>query len=40
MVVLQAAESFELFTGRRPDRERMLTHFEALTDPVDAYSTR
>jgi shikimate dehydrogenase len=40
MVVLQAADSFELFTGRKPDRERMLAHFEALTGPVDAYSTR
>src|SRR4051812_22768830 len=31
MVVFQAAGSFELFTGRRPDRERMLRHFAALT---------
>ena len=30
MVVLQAAGSFELFTGREPDRERMLRHFAAL----------
>lgn len=30
MVVMQAAGSFELFTGRRPDRERMLRHFAAL----------
>jgi shikimate dehydrogenase len=31
MVVLQAAASFELFTGVRPDRERMLRHFAELT---------
>ena len=31
MVVFQAAASFELFTGRRPDRERMLRHFAELT---------
>ncbi len=30
MVVFQAAASFELFTGVRPDRERMLRHFAAL----------
>src|SRR4051794_29687831 len=31
MVVFQAAESFALFTGIRPDRERMLRHFAELT---------
>ena len=31
MVVFQAAASFELFTGVRPDRERMLRHFAELT---------
>ena len=31
MVVLQAAGSFELFTGVAPDRERMLAHFAELT---------
>jgi shikimate dehydrogenase len=31
MVVFQAADSFELFTGVRPDRERMLRHFAELT---------
>jgi quinate/shikimate dehydrogenase (NAD+) len=31
MVVFQAAGSFELFTGVRPDRERMLRHFAELT---------
>jgi len=31
MVVLQAAASLELFTGVRPDRERMLRHFAELT---------
>ena len=30
MVVLQAAESFRLFTGVDPDPERMLRHFDAL----------
>jgi quinate/shikimate dehydrogenase (NAD+) len=30
MVVLQAAGSFELFTGLQPDRERMLRHFATL----------
>src|SRR4051794_33033397 len=30
MVVLQAAGSFALFTGRRPDPERMLRHFATL----------
>ncbi|MFL5844701.1 MAG: shikimate dehydrogenase [Solirubrobacteraceae bacterium] len=40
MVVNQAAESFCLFTGRTPDRERMLRHLAALTgDPV-AVQTR
>src|SRR4051812_11384283 len=31
MVVFQAAASLELFTGVRPDRERMLRHFAELT---------
>jgi len=30
MVVLQAAGSFERFTGAKPDRERMLRHFQTL----------
>ena len=30
MVALQAAGSMELFTGARPDRDRMLRHVEAL----------
>ena len=30
MVALQAAGSLELFTGRRPDRERMLQHVDEL----------
>ena len=30
MVVFQAADSLELFTGRRPDRDRMLAHFAEL----------
>ena len=35
MAVFQAAGSFELFTGVRPDRERMLRHFaELLEQPV------
>ncbi|MBV9473602.1 MAG: shikimate dehydrogenase [Solirubrobacterales bacterium] len=40
MVVFQAAESFELFTRREPDRDRMLRHFatlvEAAVDPSRA----
>jgi shikimate dehydrogenase len=37
MAVFQAAESFELFTGVEPDRERMLRHFAELADqPVRA----
>ena len=30
MVALQAAGSIELFTGARPNRERMLRHVDAL----------
>jgi shikimate dehydrogenase len=30
MVVFQAADALELFTGRRPDRARMLAHFQEL----------
>jgi shikimate 5-dehydrogenase len=33
MVVLQAAGSFERFTGTTPDRERMLRHFATLGTP-------
>jgi quinate/shikimate dehydrogenase (NAD+) len=37
MAVFQAADSFALFTGREPDRERMLRHFAQLVDePVSA----
>jgi shikimate dehydrogenase len=32
MAVFQAALSFELFTGRRPDRGRMLRHFATLAE--------
>jgi shikimate dehydrogenase len=32
MVVFQAAASLELFTGLRPERERMLRHFAELTE--------
>ncbi|KUL25582.1 shikimate dehydrogenase [Actinoplanes awajinensis] len=32
MVVHQAAASFQLFTGRRPDEERMFTDFRQLAD--------
>jgi shikimate dehydrogenase len=32
MVALQAAGSLELFTGVRPDRDRMLRHVNALVD--------
>jgi shikimate dehydrogenase len=31
MVVFQAAEAMRLFTGRRPDAERMYRHFLELT---------
>ncbi|MEU4564024.1 shikimate dehydrogenase [Actinoplanes sp. NPDC023936] len=31
MLALQAAHGFELFTGHRPDSDRMLRHVEALT---------
>jgi shikimate 5-dehydrogenase len=30
MVALQAAGSLELFTGARPDRDRMLAHVDEL----------
>jgi quinate/shikimate dehydrogenase (NAD+) len=36
MAVLQAALSFELFTGLMPDRERMLRHFAALAAETSA----
>jgi shikimate dehydrogenase len=36
MAVFQAALSFELFTGLRPDRERMLRHFATLAEEVTA----
>ena len=35
MAVFQAAASFELFTGRKPDAERMLRHFAALSLGAD-----
>jgi shikimate dehydrogenase len=35
MAVFQAADSFELFTGLEPDRDRMLRHFaELVAEPV------
>jgi len=40
MVVFQAADSFELFTGVRPDRERMLRHFAELTGSGYSTATR
>jgi shikimate dehydrogenase len=36
MAVFQAAEAFELFTGARVDRRRMLRHFAALVGAHDA----
>jgi shikimate dehydrogenase len=30
MAVFQAADAFRLFTGREPDRERMIRHFESM----------
>lgn len=38
MAVFQAADAFELFTGVRPDTDRMLRHFETLVDPPAATS--
>ena len=38
MAVFQAALSFELFTGLRPDRERMLRHFATLAEDESARS--
>jgi shikimate dehydrogenase len=35
MAVFQAAASFQLFTGRQPDAERMLRHFAALVPHAD-----
>ncbi len=35
MAVFQAAASFQLFTGREPDAERMLRHFAALVPQAD-----
>ena len=35
MAVFQAAASFQLFTGRQPDAERMLRHFAALVPQTD-----
>jgi shikimate dehydrogenase len=32
MAVFQAAEAFRLFTGREPDRERMIRHFESMEE--------
>lgn len=34
MAVFQAADAFELFTGVRPDTDRMLRHFGALVAPA------
>ena len=39
MAVFQAALSFELFTGLRPDRERMLRHFATLAEDDAALAT-
>jgi len=35
MAVFQAAEAFELFTGARVDRRRMLRHFATLVGADD-----
>ncbi|MCB8881525.1 shikimate dehydrogenase [Acidisoma cellulosilytica] len=32
MAVFQAAEAFRLFTGRKPDANRMLSHFRSMTE--------
>ncbi|HWC83131.1 MAG TPA: shikimate dehydrogenase [Pseudonocardiaceae bacterium] len=34
MAVFQAAHAFALFTGREPDTDRMLRHFDTLTTPT------
>jgi shikimate dehydrogenase len=39
MAVFQAAEAFELFTGARVDRQRMLRHFATLVGTDDRRST-
>jgi shikimate dehydrogenase len=39
MAVFQAALSFELFTGVRPDRERMLRHFATLVEDDTVLAT-
>ena len=39
MAVFQAALSFELFTGVRPDRARMLRHFATLAEDDSALAT-
>ncbi|MFI8307272.1 shikimate dehydrogenase [Streptomyces sp. NPDC085927] len=36
MAAFQAADAFRLFTGREPDRARMLDHLTELTGPVPA----
>jgi shikimate dehydrogenase len=36
MAVFQAADAFRLFTGRTPDAERMLRHFDTLEAPCPA----
>ncbi|MEF9907782.1 shikimate dehydrogenase [Streptomyces sp. P9-A2] len=36
MAAFQAADAFRLFTGREPDRARMLAHLTDLTGPVPA----
>jgi shikimate dehydrogenase len=41
MAVFQAADSFELFTGVEPDRERMLRHFAELSgEPISTGAPR
>lgn len=34
MAVFQAADAFALFTGREPDADRLLRHFDELAEPV------
>jgi len=36
MAVFQAADAFRLFTGRTPDADRMLRHFDTLAAPCPA----
>jgi shikimate dehydrogenase len=40
MAVFQAADAFRLFTGRKPDAERMMMHFNSIQAPGYAYGIK